>query len=249
MKKLMWALLVCVLILTLFMFVRTPVLHTISAPKDYPTAQDDSGADVYRGALNHPTSRYYSINDYYNWKSDEGLHILQNFQTYQQSTEYTCGPAATLMVLNWFGVEDFDEMQIAALEESDTERGTSVENLARFFEDLGWDVDYNASIDTRFATIVEWESYLIEHIDAGAPILVDWEDWAGHWQVAIGVDTLGTEDPYDDVLILADPYDITDHYQDGYYIYPLGRFFDMWREGPCAQKLQPYVQPFVAARP
>ena len=27
----------------------------------------------------------------------------------------------------------------------------------------------------------------------------------------------------------------TDHYQDGYYIFSLGRFFDMWREGPCVK--------------
>ena len=37
--------------------------------------------------------------------------------------------------------------------------------------------------------------------------------------------------------------------QDGYYTYPLGRFFGMWREGPCAQKSAPYRHPFVAAWP
>ena len=51
------------------------------------------------------------------------------------------------------------------------------------------------------------------------------------------------------VLIFADPYDVTDHKQDGYYTYPLGRFFGMWREGPCAEKTQPYQQPFVATWP
>ena len=75
------------------------------------------------------------------------------------------------------------------------------------------------------------------------------EAGAGHWQVIIGIDTCGTDTPYDDVLIFADPYDVTDHRQDGYYTYPLGRFFGMWREGPCAQKSEPYQQPFVAAWP
>ncbi|MBR0373967.1 MAG: hypothetical protein IJH91_05530 [Mogibacterium sp.] len=78
---------------------------------------------------------------------------------------------------------------------------------------------------------------------------MDWVDWAGHWQVVIGLDTCGTDDPYDDVLIMADPYDVTDHYQDGYYTVPLGRFFYMWREGPCAGKDEPYQQPFVVASP
>ena len=50
-------------------------------------------------------------------------------------------------------------------------------------------------------------------------------------------------------LIFADPYDVTDHKQDGYYTFPLGRFFGMWREGPCAEKDVPYQQPFVAAWP
>lgn len=31
--------------------------------------------------------------------------------------------------------------------------------------------------------------------------------------------SVGTADPSDDVLIFADPYDTTDHYQDGYYIF------------------------------
>jgi len=38
-------------------------------------------------------------------------------------------------------------------------------------------------------------------------------------------------------------------YQDGYYIFPFGRFFDMWREGPCAEKAEPYIQAYVTARP
>ena len=51
--------------------------------------------------------------------------------------------------------------------------------------------------------------------------MVDWIDWGGHWQVIIGLDTIGTDDTEDDVLVMADPYDTTDHYQDGYYTVPL----------------------------
>lgn len=77
--------------------------------------------------------------------------------------------------------------------------------------------------------------------------MVDWVDWSGHWQVLIGIDTMNTISVYDDVLIFADPYDVTDHSQDGYYIFPLGRFFYMWREGVCAGKEIPYEQVFVKA--
>ena len=40
----------------------------------------------------------------------------------------------------------------------------------------------------------------------GSPIIVENVDWGGHWRVIIGYDTMGTESPLDDVLILMDPY-------------------------------------------
>lgn len=227
-----------------------PELHAISYPENYPTTADEDGADAYGGALNHSDSRYFVINDYYNMESDETLHILSKFDTYQQTTEHTCGPSSALMVLHRFGADDgYDELKIAEIAETDTSKGTSVEGLAKFFEGLGWNVDAHADTEPRFADVEEAEHYLIEKLDAGIPVMVDWVDWVGHWQVVIGLDGCGTDDPYDDVLILADPYDITDHYQNGFYVFPFGRFFDMWREGVCAQKEVPYEQPFVAAWP
>lgn len=233
------AMLLCVLVLAAWT-TEAPEKHELALPEDYPTAQDDLGADAYAGALDHGDSRYYVINDYYNWTSGGSLHILTHFETYQQTTEYTCGVASARMVLHRFGVDEYDEMQLAELVQIDPEKGTSVEGLRDLFLSLDWEVESHADSDFRFSAVEEWEAYLLERIDAGVPVMVDWVDWAGHWQVVIGVDTCATEDPYDDVLILADPYDITDHYQDGYYIFPLGRFFDMWREGPCAQKETPY---------
>ena len=226
-----------------------PETHAIAYPENYPTAQDEYGADAFAGALNHPDSRYYAVNDFYHMQSDDSLHILSNFETYQQTTEYTCGTAAALMVLHWFGEDGYDEMSLCDLVEIDQSKGTSVEGMVKFFQSIGWDVDFHADTDYRFESIEDAQAYLLDRIDAGIPVMVDWVDWAGHWQVVIGLDECGTDSPYDDVLILADPYDVTDHYQDGYYTFPLGRFFDMWREGPCAQKTEPYLQPFVAAQP
>ena len=226
-----------------------PEVHAIAYPEDYPTAQDEYGASAYAGALNHAASRYYVVNDFYHMESADSLHILSNFDTYQQTTEYTCGTASALMVLHWFGVDEYDEMQLGGMVDIDESKGTSVEGMIKLFDSLGWDVDSHADVTVRFEDITEAEAYFLEQLDAGVPVMVDWEDWAGHWQVVIGLDECGTDDPYDDVLILADPYDITDHYQDGYYTFPLGRFFDMWREGPCAQKTEPYIQPFVTAKP
>ena len=228
-----------------------PETHMIAPESDETSGSpaDDDGAEGYVHSLDHIDSVYYSINDYYNMESGGGLHILTHFQTYQQTTEYTCGCSSALMVLNRFGNHDYSEMEISRLDGTDPVKGTTVEGLVSFFESLGWQTDYHAGTDNRFDSIKEWEEYLISALDSGIPAMVNWVDWSGHWQVVIGLDTCGTDDPYDDVLIMADPYDITDHYQDGYYIVPFGRFFSMWREGPCAGKNDPYQQPFLAAFP
>lgn len=226
-----------------------PEVHTIAYDPALDTLEDADGADAYDHALDHGGSRYYAVNDYYNMTSGEGLHILSEFQTYQQTTEYSCGCAAALMVLNRYDNHDYNELDICRLAKTDTSKGTSVEGLADFFRSLGWDTAFHADTDYYFQSVEACEAFFIETLDSGKPIMVDWVDWAGHWQVVIGLDTCQTEDPYDDVLIMADSYDITDHYQDGYYVVPLGRFFDMWREGPCAEKAEPYQQPFVIASP
>lgn len=228
---------------------RFPETHTIAYPEKYLPSLDKDGASSFAGKVNHAASRYYVFNDYYNMTSDETLHILSHFETYQQTSEYTCGAACSLMVLNWFSAKKYHENVIAQLIEAHPTKGSTVENIADFFDLIGWTAEYNAQTEKRFQTLEEFQAFVIDHIDRGIPILVDWVDWAGHWQVIIGIDTCGTETPYDDVLIVADPYDITDHFQDGYYTVPLGRFFGMWREGPCAEKQQPYLQPYVVAYP
>ena len=223
-----------------------PPLHVILPDDSMDTLEDDYGADAFGNTLDQSASRYYIANDFYNMESDASLHILPRFQTYQQTTEYSCGPAAALMVLEYFGIHDYNELEICDLSGTDQSKGTTVEGLQAFLESLGFRLDCHADTEPRFRDIEECEAYLIQAIDEGTPVLVDWVDWAGHWQVIIGIDTCGTDSPYDDVLILADPYDVTDHYQDGYYVFSFGRFYDMWREGPCAEKTVPYEQPFIA---
>ena len=223
--------------------------HTIPYPESYQEHLHENGATAFTGVTDHSNSRYYTANDYYNWSSGGTLHILSHFETYQQTTEYTCGAACALMVLNWFDAKRYHEKLVEQLIESIPGQGTKVENIADFFDLIGWNVEQHAATDLKFQSIKEFEQSLIHHIDRGIPIMVDWVDWAGHWQVIIGIDTCGSDTPYDDVLIFADPYDVTDHNQDGYYIFPLGRFYGMWYEGPCAKKDAPYRQPFVAAYP
>ena len=240
----------CIFSPAVFAEQRTEIVDShLTCQEDSQADCKDGGAKAFNHALDHPDSKYYLINDYYNMESKGSLHILPHFATCQQATEYTCGSAAALMVLNYYGISNYSESEISRLIKVDSHKGTSVEGLADFFKSIGFEVDFHAEEKPRFTDIDICEKYLIDKIDRGIPVMVDWLDWTGHWQVIIGIDTCGTENVYDDVLILADPYDITDHYQDGYYIYPYGRFFDMWREGKCAVKQTPYEQPFVVANP
>ena len=95
--------------------------------------------------------------------------------------------------------------------------------------------------DAKDSYFVKW---LTGHLEEGRPIMVEWGDWDGHWQAIIGYDNNGTPSIGDDVLVFADPYDTSDHWQDGYYFYPLERWFYMWQDRKVAPKpyqLQPYI--------
>ena len=223
--------------------------HVIPYDETLETLNDFYGADAFNHMLYHPDSRYYSHIDFYDEEPTESLHILPHFSTYQQTTEYSCGNASALMVLNYFGNHDYNELQLADIMETHPTKGTTVEAAAAFFESIGYEVEFHADTEKMFTAIETAEAFLIDKIDSGIPVMVSWVDWQGHWQTVIGIDEMNTESPWDDVIIFADSYDVTDHYQDGYYIYPLGRFLGMWREGPCVEKAVPYEQPFVAAHP
>ena len=123
-----------------------PELHTIIDQKPRQTETQRRGAASFSGKLNHTNSRYYVFNDYYNMESDDTLHILPQFKTYQQTSEYTCGAASALMVLNWFGKTQYHECLIEQLVESRPVQGTSVENLADFFDLIGWNVESHADV-------------------------------------------------------------------------------------------------------
>lgn len=70
--------------------------------------------------------------------------------------------------------------------------------------------------------------FVNNNLKAGVPIIVNDIDWGGHYRVIIGYDTMGDDYMGNDVIIMADPYDTTDHQQDGYNIVPAQRFYYMW---------------------
>jgi hypothetical protein len=101
--------------------------------------------------------------------SDESLHILTHFQTYQQTTEYTCGAACSLMVLNWFGKKNYHEMLVSELIDSLPDVGSSVENIADFFDLIGWNVDFHAGTGICFEHPEDFQEYVVDKIDHNIP--------------------------------------------------------------------------------
>ena len=207
---------------------------------DYRTDYADFGANAVERMGDHEDSPYFYHVDFYNAKSGDGLYILTQFKTIQQTSWWSCGVSCTEMVLNYFGQRgDWNEETLAALRENheDQHIGTCLDQIIDMFEAVG-----GFALETTYDYADNPDAvdmaFIREHIAAGIPVIVGWNDWGGHWQIIIGYDTMGTEYEGDDVIIVADPFDTTDHNQDGYGVYGAERliynftFFDFFGDSP-----------------
>jgi len=187
---------------------------------------------------------YYIAHDFYNMDSSHTLTIIPEFRTYQQTTDYTCGPAVALMVAEYYGVQGLSEkgitqtMRVKSPCEVETGYGTSAEQLVSFFAALGF---YTDSCTDAFDDPIMFRNWVLRNLRAYTPIMVNWIDWGGHWQIIIGYDELSQDSITDDVIIFADPVDTTDHKQDGYYTFSAERFFYMWFDSQITKTKQQWV--------
>ena len=186
----------------------------------------DDGADSVERLGDHQGSPYFSNLDFYNMESNETLTILPHFKTIQQSSEWSCGVTSALMTLEWYGLRgDYSEETLAQLRPNGLTPGaTSLSQLIAIFDGVGGFDCYSAIDAGEDVYEIFTFDFIQQTLAAGNPIMIGWNDWGGHWQVIIGYDTMGTETTQDDVIIVADPYDTTDHNQDGYGVYSAERF-------------------------
>lgn len=147
----------------------------------------------------------------------QGLTML-NVSSYQQTTEYTCGPASVISLLLYFGMSG-DEMTIATEMGTSPLCGTTPDQMTDWLSTHGFTASWheNGNLDTINARLKK-----------NIPLLVEWSDWGGHWVMVCGYDTRNTADPMDDVIIFADPYDRHDDNQDGFTWFNAQRFYYMW---------------------
>ena len=62
----------------------------------------EDGADSVERSGDHENSPYFAHPDVYNMESTDTLTVLHNFKTMQQTSEWSCGVTAALMVLDWY---------------------------------------------------------------------------------------------------------------------------------------------------
>lgn len=166
-----------------------------------------------------------SAANFYELKPSENF-ISLGVKSYQQSHEYTCGPAAAMTLLKFYNYAEpltkIREMQIAKEMGSSKKVGTSPKQLATWLQKKGFNVKSgtNGSLEM-----------LRENLNNGIPTLVEWIDWGGHWAIVTGYYQAGsTPDPEKDTIFLADPAAQVGkvHNPDGIISYNAARFHSMW---------------------
>lgn len=227
--------------------------YTNEMKMEYRTDFNDNGANLVERIGDVKNSPYFYSMDFYNANPSETLAILPQFRTIQQTGWWSCGVSCTEMVLNYFDLRgEWNEASLADTRDDheNLHIGTCLDQIIDMFEAVGGfelETTYDYADNSDAINL----SFFREHIQAGIPVLVGWNDWGGHWQVVIGYDTMGTDYEGDDVIIVADPFDTTDHNHDGYGVYGAERFiynftfYDFFGDAPNHLR----DKCFVAAKP
>ena len=204
----------------------------------------------------YQNSPYYKKIDFYAGSPSKTLQKLAYFKTYQQTSDYTCGAACAVMAFYWFGITNLSEDALTKemdIRQDDNPRedgsfGCTTAALAQAFRSRGFGVLSSADTQDKngrsFATAAQFAQTVQDNIKNNRVMLTENSDWGGHWMVLIGYDDMGTDTLEDDILLFADPYDTTDHNQDGYRIKSLQHYFYEWLDCsimPKEQRIQQYV--------
>lgn len=162
--------------------------------------------------------------------------ILLDVNSYQQTTDYSCGPAAMISLLRYLG-RDGDEMTIVNEMGTSTTTGTNPEQMVAWMN-AHW-------------FIASWHEegsleMIRENLSNNIPTLIEWSDWGGHWVLVVGYDTRNNDVLSDDVIIFADPYDYHDDSRDGLTWFNAERFYYMWYDARLFGRLMKRI--YIEAR-
>ena len=199
------------------------------------------GAKKLQGIHDILNTSYFGKIDFYNKKSDSNILILENFKTYQQTSEYSCGCSSLIMSLYYLNKTEISERDCVYKSNTGTDIkknthgtiGVFPTDLEKAIINYGFDFESNRNFtdeNTPIKNELNFSNYIKNAIKNKEPIIILTTEWGGHYQVIIGYDNMGTENYIlDDVLIIADPYDSSDHIQDGYVVYNYIRYFYLFK--------------------
>ncbi|MGI6736894.1 MAG: C39 family peptidase [Anaerovoracaceae bacterium] len=222
----------------------------------YMNADGLGGAASVENEADYNHSPYCKFHDFFTGTGiSDTLSLIKNFRTVQQSTEWTCGCASAEMVMEYYQKNGKKttletDASLSRIRQNGAVGATYLAGMKEMFDymnkahgqhwvtlsrndmtdpDGDWSTIKGASGTEYALQGGSADNGLIPYfIDKGVPIMIGSDDWGGHWQVIIGYDGMGTDNTQDDVLIVADPYDTTDHDGDGYYVKPFERLVYGW---------------------
>ena len=195
-----------------------------------------------KGWWDHREANYYKINDFYNMGSEGSRLLLKNYTVLQQTMASSCGICAVNSIMKYYGHESsYYDLELEYLIDYEAitgatvkGKGTSVVNHKKTLTALGYNsYSYSSAYGEvpRYDTYEKYAEFVKYNISNGRPIAVSTNLGSGHYLTIIGIDDMGTDYIYDDVLIIADSCDYWDHYQDGYNIYSAYKFYTQHANG------------------
>ncbi len=206
--------------------------HILNADGSYGGTRDKEkygSISTKDGSRNVLYSNYYKINDYYNMKDEGSRLILENYNTYQQTMSASCGICSMMSVLNYFGHDIDESWEVTLCEKyypyakrAVYPKGTLAEYNVEVLKEYGLKAQAmwsNVGEAPLFPTYESYRDFMKENLEKDLPVMISAKPRGGHWIVVIGLDDMGTENIYDDVIITSDSSDTWDHYQDGYNTY------------------------------
>ncbi|MBF0315336.1 MAG: C39 family peptidase [Oligoflexia bacterium] len=151
---------------------------------------------------------------------------ILNCKSYQQTTDYTCGPAAIVTLLNFYKRHG-DAMKIASemgsRDKSKRYPGTIPDEMGSWLSMNGFSVKINSGRGTE-----ESLRDIKNEIQSGRTVLVEWIDWGGHWALATGYEEGKCPKGTLDTLYLADPCSCFYGKKKGIIKINTERFTSMW---------------------
>ena len=190
---------------------------------------DFYGAQEFQGKYDILNTKYYKAIDFYNLKSNGTLIILEKFKTYQQTSNYTCGCSSLIMTAYYIDGKVINESECAIKAKTSQKIGAFPENLEIALTEYGYDYESKRKgfkeDEVPSYDEIEFSEYIKKSLKNNEPIIILSNDWAGHYTVIIGYDDMGTDILEDDVVIVADPFDTSDHICDGYVIWSFERLY------------------------